>query len=151
MTYQVGTRYPNGTWPTKACHGRRRRMGQVRTIVVLLVAVIVAVAGWWGIYLFWTRVWPEQPGAQLAFLLLLFLSLAGTLAPVSAIFNHRFTTRDVPPSAWRILRHSAWGALCLTSFAWLQTYRAFNLGFAFIVVLIFVAIEVYILRMGSVS
>lgn len=146
---QVGARYPNGTWPTKACHGRRRRMGQVRTIVVVLVAVIVAVAGWWGIYQFWTRVWPEQPGAQLAFFLLLFLTLTCTLVPLAAILNHRFAPKHVPPSPWRILRHSAWGALCLTSFAWLQTYRAFNLGFAFIVALIFVAIEVYILRMGS--
>ena len=121
----------------------------MRTIVVLFLAAIVAAAGWWGIYQFWTRVWPDQPGAQLAFFILLFLSLTGTLAPFAAILNHRFATEDAPPSAWRILRHSAWGALCLTSFAWLQTYRAFNLGFAFIVVLIFVAIEVFILRMGS--
>jgi hypothetical protein len=124
-------------------------MGHLRTIVVLLVAILVAAAGWWGIYQFWTRVWPEQAGAQLAFFVLLFLSLTGTLVPISVILNHRFSKPGAPPSTWRILRHSAWGALCLTSFAWLQTHGALNLGFAFIIALIFVAIEVFILRMGG--
>lgn len=121
----------------------------MRTIAVLLVAVIVTIAGWWGLYQFWTTVWPEQPGAQLSFFILLFLTLTATLAPIAAFLNRRFGSGPAPCSPWRFLRHSVWGALCLTAYAWLQTHQAFNLGFAFIIALIFVAIEIFILRMGG--
>jgi hypothetical protein len=84
-----------------------------------------------------------------SFYVLLFLTLTATLAPVAAYLNRRFAPQAAPSSPWRFLRHSIWGALCLTSFAWLQMQRAFNLGFAFIIALIFAAIEVFILRMGS--
>ena len=121
----------------------------MRTIAVLLIAVIVAVAGWWGLYQFTSQVGPEQPGARMSFFILLFLALTATLVPVAALLNRRFGTGVVSRSPWRFLRHSVWGALCLTSYAWLQTHQAFNLGFAFIIALIFVAIEVFILRMGG--
>jgi hypothetical protein len=51
----------------------------------------------------------------------------------------------------RFFRHSAWGGLCLSSWAWLQTHRAFNLAFAVVIALIFVAIEVLIVRLRSES
>ena len=41
--------------------------------------------------------------------------------------------------------------LCLTFWAWLQMYRAFNLGFAFIIALIFVTIEILVVRIRSES
>jgi hypothetical protein len=121
----------------------------VRIRYVLLLAVVVAVAGWWGLSQLTGRVGPEQPGARLSFFILLFLTLTATLAPVSAFLNRRFATGTETRGPWRFLRHSLWGALCLTSYAWLQMHRAFNLGFAFIIALIFVAIEVFILRLGG--
>jgi hypothetical protein len=121
----------------------------VRIGYVLSVAILVAVAGWWGLYQFTTRVWPEEPGAQLSFFALLFVTLAATLAPAAAVLNHRFAAKGSKPGPGRFLRHSVWGGLCLTSFAWLQSHGAMNLGFAFVIILIFVAIEVFMLRMGS--
>jgi hypothetical protein len=121
----------------------------MRTGYVLLIAGIVAIAGWWGLYQFVSRSWPEEPGALLSFFILLFLTLTATLAPLAAYLNRRFAPQAVPHTPWRFLRHSIWGASCLTSYAWLQMHRAFNLGFAFIIALIFAAIEVFILRMGS--
>jgi hypothetical protein len=49
----------------------------------------------------------------------------------------------------RFLRHSAWGGLVLSSWVWLQTHRAFNLGFAVVIALMFLAVEVLIARMRS--
>ncbi len=121
----------------------------MRTRFVLLLAVIVAVAGWWGLYQLTSQVGPEQPGSRLSFFILLFLTLVATLTPLTAYLNHRFGTNPAARSPWRFLRHSVWGALCLTSYAWLQTHRALNVGFAFIIALIFVAIEVFVLRMGG--
>jgi len=149
VTNQMGTRNPNSGSPTIVYQGRQRRKGQVRTRYVLPVAVIVAAAGWWGLYQFTIRVGPGQPGARLSFFILLFLTLTATFAPVAAYLNHRFGSNPAERSSWRFLRHSVWGALCLTSYAWLQTHRAFNLGFTFIIALIFLAIEVFILRMGG--
>jgi hypothetical protein len=114
-----------------------------------LISIVMAVAGWWGLALFTGRTWPEEPGALLSFFALLFLTLTATLMPVAAYLNQRFASQATPGTPWRFLRHSVWGALCLTSFVWLQMHRAFNLGFAFLIVLIFVAIEVFILRLGS--
>jgi uncharacterized membrane protein len=37
--------------------------------------------------------------------------------------------------------------VCVTAWAWLQTQRAFNLGFALLTVLIFIAIEFLIARL----
>jgi hypothetical protein len=114
---------------------------------VSLIAVPIAVASWWGLYELTGRVQPDQPGAQLSFFVLLFLALIATLAPLTATLNRRFAPDAAARAPWRFLRHSIWGALCLSSWAWLQMYRAFNLGFAFIIALIFVAIEVFVGRM----
>jgi hypothetical protein len=121
----------------------------MRARYVLLISGVIAIAGWWGLGQFVDRFWPEESGALLSFFLLLFLTLTATLAPLAAYLNRRFALQAASSAPWRFLRHSIWGALCLTSFAWLQMHRAFNLGFAFIISLIFVAIEVFILRIGS--
>ena len=78
--------------------------------------------------------------------MILGLALTATLAPPAAYLNRRFAPAAVERDPWRFLRHSAWGGLCLASWAWLQTLRAFNLAFALIIALIFVAIEVLIIR-----
>jgi hypothetical protein len=123
--------------------------GIMRTLHVLLFSGVIAIAGWWGLGQFVTRFWPQEPGALLSFFLLLFLTLTATLAPLAAYLNRRFAPEAAARAPWRFLRHSIWGALCLTSYAWLQMHRAFNLGFAFIIALIFAAIEVFIIRIGG--
>ena len=65
---------------------------------------------------------------------------------MAAFLNRRFAPAAVNRAPWRFVRHSLWATLCLSFFAWLQMHRAFNLGFAFIIGLIFVAIDIFVVR-----
>ncbi|MGD2207060.1 MAG: hypothetical protein PVH17_09795 [Anaerolineae bacterium] len=115
--------------------------------IITILAVLVAAVGWWGLYELTGKVGPDHAGGRTFFFALLFVALTATLAPAVAYLNRRFVPEAVERDPWRFLRHSAWGGLCLTSWAWLQTLRAFNLAFAFIIALIFIAIEVLIVRL----
>jgi uncharacterized membrane protein len=121
----------------------------MRDRLITLVAILLAVVGWWGLYELMGKVWPDQSGATPFFFALLFLALTATLAPAASYLNRRFAPEATARDPWRFLRHSAWGGLCLASWAWLQMLRAFNVAFALIIALIFVAVEVLIMRMRS--
>jgi hypothetical protein len=116
---------------------------------ITVVAVPVAVIGWWGLYELTGRVGPDQPGAQSFFFALLFLAVTATLASPLAYLNRRFAPQARERDGWRFLRHSAWGGLCCTSWAWLQALRAFNLASALITVAIFASVEIVIVRMRN--
>jgi hypothetical protein len=119
----------------------------MRQKLISILAVLVAIVGWWGIYQLTGQVGPEQPGALTFFFALLFLALTATLAPPVAYLNRRFAPEAVERDPWRFLRHSAWAALCLTSWAWLQSHRVFNPAFALIIAAIFVGVELLIVRL----
>lgn len=119
----------------------------MRGLVVLLLALPVAAAGWWGLYELTKTYNPGEAGAVSLFFVLLFLALTATLAPPVFYLNRRLAAESQIRDRWRFLRHSAWIALCLTSWAWLQMQRAFNLAFALITAMIFVAVEVLIVRL----
>jgi hypothetical protein len=119
----------------------------MRDRVISIVAVLVAIIGWWGLYELMGQIGPDQPGALTFFFALLFLALTATFAPPAAYLNRRLVPVAVEHDPWRFLRHSAWAALCLTSWAWLQSHRVFNLAFALITALIFVGIELLIVRL----
>jgi len=121
----------------------------MRDTLVTILAVLGAVAGWWSLYLLTEQLAPEQSGALSLFFALLFLAVTATLMPPAAYLNRRFAPEATARDPWRFLRHSAWGGFCVASWAWLQMYRAFNLGFALLIILVFVAIEVLIVRLRS--
>jgi hypothetical protein len=121
----------------------------MRWIYVLLLAIPLAAAGWWGLYQVTSDFRPDDPGALSIFFALLFVALSATLAPLLAYLNQRFAPGVTQRDPWRVLRHSVWCGLCLTSWAWLQMQRAFNLAFALIIAMIFVAIEVLIVRLKT--
>jgi hypothetical protein len=119
----------------------------MRHRVVEILAILLAVAGWWALYQLATQVRPSEAGVLALFFVLLSLTLSATLVPVAAYLNRRFAPKASSRAPFRFLRHSIMGGLCLTSWAWLQMHRAFNLGFAFIIALIFVSIELFLLRL----
>jgi hypothetical protein len=119
----------------------------MRYRAVEILAIPVAAAGWWAIYQLATQVKPDEAGALVLFFALLFLTLTATSVPVVAYLNRRFAPKASSRRPLRFLRHSLMVGLCLTFWAWLQMHRAFNLGFAFIIALIFVAIELFLLRL----
>ena len=119
----------------------------MRYRLISFVAILMAIVGWWGVYELIGKVGPDQPGVKPFFFALLFLALTATLAPPAAYLNRRLAPEAVARDPWRFLRHSAWAGLCLTTWAWLQMLRAFNLGFALVIALIFVALEVLIIKL----
>jgi hypothetical protein len=121
----------------------------MRGKVITILAILAAGVGWWGLYELTGAITPEQPGALSFFYALLFLSVTATLIPPAAYLNRRFGPAASVRDPAGFVRHSAWGGMCVASWTWLQMHRAFNLGFALITVLIFIAIEVLIARLRS--
>lgn len=119
--------------------------------LIVVVALVVAVIGWWGLYELTRQVGPDQPGVVSFFFALLFLAVSATLAPAATYLNRRFAAEATAEDPWRFFRHSVWGGLCVAICAWLQMHRTFNIGFALIIALIFVAIEILIVRLRAES
>jgi hypothetical protein len=115
------------------------------------LAVLAAAVGWWALYELTGKVTPDQPGAQAFLFGLLFLAVTATLVPPLAYLNRRFAPELLARDPGRFFRHSAWGGICVIAWAWLQMHRVFNLGFALITVLIFIAAEVLIARLRGVT
>jgi hypothetical protein len=123
----------------------------MRDKLISVLAILIAVVGWWGLYELTGQVTPGQPGVLPFFFALLFLAVTATLAPAAAYLNRRFAPAAAARDPWRFFRHSAWGGLCVTAWAWLQMHQALNVGLALITILIFVAIEVLLSRLRGES
>ncbi len=119
----------------------------MRDRLISIVAVLLAVIGWWGLYELTGQVRPDEPGALSFFFALLFLAVTATLAPPAAYLNRRFAPDAVERDPWRFLRHSAWAGMCLVSWAWLLSHRALNLVLALLTGLVFAGIEMLIVRL----
>jgi hypothetical protein len=122
---------------------------RTRDTLITLVALLVAAIGWWGQYELLGLLTADQPGAVEFFFALLFLAITATLIPAAAFLNRRFAPVATERDPWRILRHSAWGGISVVVWGWLQLHRVFNVGFALITILMFVALEVLITRLRS--
>jgi hypothetical protein len=123
----------------------------MRNKIITFVAILAAVVGWWGILELGNRTRPDQPGMLVFFFCLLFLAVTATLIPAFAYLNRRFAPEAGARDRLRFLRHSAWGGICVVIWAWLQIHRVFELGFAFLTILIFIAIEFLITRLRPAS
>lgn len=117
--------------------------------LINIVMILIAALGWWGLYELASQVGPDQPGALSFFFALLFLATFGTLAPAAAYLNRRFAPEATANDPWRFFRQSAWGGLCFAICAWLQMHRIFNIGFALVIALMFVAVEILIIRLRA--
>jgi hypothetical protein len=119
----------------------------MRYLLISAVAVLMATIGWCGLYELTGQVTPDDPGALLFAFALLFLAVTATLAPAAAYLNRRIAPAAMAYDGLRFVRHSAWGGICIVVWAWLQMHRAFNVGFAVVTLLVFVAVEVLIIRL----
>ncbi|MDD3825831.1 MAG: hypothetical protein PHY79_07650 [Anaerolineae bacterium] len=121
----------------------------MRPRLLIVLSILLAVVGWWSLYVLTGSTRPEMPGALSLFLAMLFLAVTGTVAPAAAYLNRRLAPAATSRDPWRFLRHSAWAGVCLAVYAWLQVHRALNVGYALVIALIFVAFEVLIVRLRS--
>ncbi len=132
---------------TKSQEQAGQRSAEVRPRPLIVVSILMAVVGWWGLYELYSRTFPQDPGALSLFLALLFLAMTATLAPAVAYLNRRLAPAATTRDPWRFLRHSAWASLCLVVYAWLQAQRILSLGYALVIPLILVALEILIVRL----
>ncbi|MBN1660479.1 MAG: hypothetical protein JXA93_18920 [Anaerolineae bacterium] len=120
---------------------------RVRDTLITCVALLVAATGWWSLYELAGRVAPDQAGAIEFFFALLFLAVTATLIPAAAYLNRRFAPVATAQDPWRFFRHGAWGGVSVVVWAWLQMHRSFHVGFALVIILMFVVLEVLIARL----
>jgi hypothetical protein len=92
---------------------------------------------------------PGEAGALTRFYAFLALAVAATVAPAVAYLNRRFAADGGKSHRWRWVRQSLWCGLCLASWAWLQSQRAFNLAYAVFIAIVLLALELLFLRLTS--
>ena len=111
---------------------------------VMTAAVLMAAAGWLGLYV---MIFPLN-AVPLAlyrwlFFILLNIAITGTALPFIWYLNNRFSGGR-PVLGGTLLREGMWCGLFCITLAWLQMIRAFNPALAFFLALIFVAIEIFL-------
>jgi len=111
---------------------------------VLLAAVIMAIAGWAGLWILVTTTIPTAFERWL-FFVCLYLAVTGTVLPFVRFLNVRFLPDNAPPITGSvILRQSIWVGLFVAACAWLQIPRVLNPIIAFFLALSLIVIEVFL-------
>lgn len=121
----------------------------MRDTLITFVALVVGAVGWWGLYELTGHIAPDQPGAIEFFFALLFLAITATVVPAAAYLNRRFAPAATAQDPWRFFRHSAWVGVSVVVWVWLQMHRSFHVGFALVIILMFVALEILIARLRA--
>lgn len=113
-------------------------------IGVLFAGAVMMVGGWIGLYRLVTTTEPYVAQRWL-FFLLLHIAVCGTVLPFVRYLNMRFMPIDAdPPPGGVIVRQSVWIGLWVVACAWLQMLRGLSLPIAFVLALVFVALEVFL-------
>lgn len=99
-----------------------------RPTAFLPVSLFMALAGYGGLTLLLLYTQPTLWPRWLLFFLIV-LAACGTLLPVSAFLNYRFSA-GTPVSVGTITRPALLGGVYLALLAWLQVGRVFNPGLA---------------------
>ena len=113
-------------------------------IGILVAALLMAVSGWWGLFILVTQTIPRV-GQRWLFFMILQIAITGTLLPLVRYINVRFTPIDheVPPGGV-IVRQSMWVALFIVICAWLQIPRVLTWSIAFFLAIVFLVIEIFL-------
>lgn len=113
-------------------------------IGALIAALLMAVAGWGGLYQLVTTTLPRV-GPRWGFFVLLHVAVTGTILPLVRFLNVRFTPedRELPPGGV-IVRQSIWVGLFVVTCTWLQIPRVLSWPIVFFLALIFIVIEIFL-------
>ncbi len=90
----------------------------------LPAALILILAGWGGLIAV-IRFSTPSGGARWLFFFTLMLALTGTVLPLVAFLNRRFSSLP-PPTPLVVLRQSLWVGIYVATLAWLQIGRVLN-------------------------
>jgi len=97
---------------------------------VLLAAILLAAAGWGGLYLLLTQTLPTVL-PRWVFFFLLILASSGTSLPFLWLLHRRFDTNPFSPGL--LHRQSLEFSLVITILTWLQINRTFSLTLALVI------------------
>ncbi len=109
---------------------------------LLIAAIILAITGWFGLFLLLVGTLPTV-GPRWLFFFLLALAITGTTIPFIWLLHRRFAERpDIPAVILlrRALLFTLYSELCI----WLQINRSLNLSLAILLGLGLVAIELFL-------
>ncbi|MBZ0293226.1 MAG: hypothetical protein K8L99_11730 [Anaerolineae bacterium] len=111
---------------------------------VMIAAVLMALGGWGGLYVLVTTTLPRV-GQRWLFFMLLQIAVVGTVLPFVRYLNLRFTPLyyEIPPGGV-LVRQSVWIGLFIVTCAWLQIPRVLTPAIAFLLILVFLVIEVFL-------
>ncbi len=108
---------------------------------LIVAALLMAVAGWVGLWMLITTMLPTA-FPRWMFFVFLYLAVTGTVLPFVRYLNARFgRAEDGPPAMGVVLRQSIWVGLFVVACAWLQIPRVLNPVIALILALSLIVIE----------
>jgi hypothetical protein len=114
-----------------------------------MLTIPAAAVGWLGVYNLIQSHPPGEAGALVRFYAFLALAISATLGPAVAYLNRRFAANGGRRHPWRWARQSVWCGLCLASWAWLQSLRAFSPAYAVTIAIGFVIVELLFVKLTS--
>lgn len=108
---------------------------------LIVAALLMAVAGWVGLWMLITTMLPTA-FPRWMFFVFLYLAVTGTVLPFVRYLNARFgRAEDGLPAMGVVLRQSIWVGLFVVACAWLQIPRVLNPVIALILALSLIVIE----------
>lgn len=116
----------------------------------IICSIVLSVACFLFMHYIRTNIWPNPNSLfappQLLMLSTLFMGLASATVPVTAYLNYRFAKPDwYTRDKSRLLRQGSWVGLLGVLLAYIQLLRAFNWAVAFVLVGVFIFIELFFL------
>jgi len=116
----------------------------ISVIGYLPTAAILMILGWGGLYAIVQYTSPNG-GTRWLFFFALILAITGTLLPLVAFLNRRFSSKP-PASNLVVMRQALWFGVYVGIIAWLQIGRVLNPAIAILLAVGLVIIE-WLLRM----
>ena len=110
---------------------------------VLLASLIMFVSGWGGLAYLVVTTRPRIGGEIWLFFILLQIAVTGTAIPIVRWVSQRLAQGDSPLTGV-VVRRSVWIGFIAVTCAWLLIPRYLSLPIVFILILLFVVVEVFL-------
>ncbi len=122
--------------------GQRSPAGEYRGL--LLASLLMCVSGWGGLAWLVLNTVPRIGGEIWLFFLLLHLGVTGTAIPLLRWLSLRLAPAAAAPPAGVILRRAVWIGIIAVICAWLLIPRYLSLPIALVMLLLFLALELFL-------
>lgn len=121
-----------------------KQSSSIPILSYLLTALILFLLGWGGIYAIIQYTAPNG-GTRWLFFVVLILAITGTILPIIAFLNWRFSSKS-PISNFVVMRQALWFGVWVAAITWLQIGRVLTPALALLLAVGFMIIE-WLLRL----